>query len=69
MALAFMGFALIIMIDLVPLFRRRSVRGVIAFLFILLPAMALTFLRIKKIEVPSLMKLIGDFMKAWGISY
>ena len=69
MALALLGFALIIVIDLIPLVRRRLTRDVIAFFLILIPAMVLTFFRIKMIEVPSLMLIIGDFMKAWGISY
>lgn len=69
MVLALLGFTLIILADLIPLIRRRSIRGVVAFLLVLIPAMILTILRIKNIEVPSSMLIIGDFMKAWGISY
>lgn len=69
MIAALAAFALVALADLPPLIRRRSTRGVVAFLLVLVPAMILAFLRLQHIEVPSVMLAIGDFMKALGLSY
>lgn len=59
----------VILGDLIPLIRRRSVRGVIALLLVLIPATVMGIMHIRHIEVPSLMLAIDDFMRSWGLSY
>lgn len=59
----------VILGDLIPLIRRRSVRGVIALLLVLIPATIMGIMHIRHIEVPSLMLAIDDFMRSWGLSY
>ncbi len=62
-------FALILLIDLYPIVRRRSWRGAFGFLLLFIPALTLAILQQKNIEVPSLMLALGDLLKSWGISY
>lgn len=69
MAMILIGFTLILLVDLVPLVRRRSWRGTIGFLLFFIPALTLAVLRQKNVEVPSLMLILGDLLKTWGISY
>ncbi len=69
MALILAGFALIALIDLRPLIRRRSGRAVVAFFLLFIPALTLSVLRACKIEVPSVMLLMGDALRALGLSY
>ncbi len=69
MGTVLISFALIILIDLVPIIRKRSWRDILAFLLLLLPALTLAVLRESRIQVPSLLIVLGDMLKAWGISY
>ncbi len=69
MVLILIGFALIALIDLTPLIRRRSGREVTAFLFIFAAALTLALLQVNGVEVPSSMLLLDDALKALGLSY
>ncbi|MEL7621965.1 MAG: hypothetical protein AAGU12_00095 [Clostridiales bacterium] len=69
MAMILIGFALILLLDLLPIVRRRSWRGAIGFFLFFIPALTLAILRQKNVEVPSLMLALGDWLKSWGISY
>jgi hypothetical protein len=63
------GFALLLLIDLAPVIRRRDWRGAIAFLCFFVPGLVLAVLRHNMIDLPSALLLLGDLLKAWGISY
>lgn len=69
MAVVLIGFAAIALKDLIPLVRQRSKRGILAFLLLFLPALALSVLQAAGIEVPSFMALLGSAVKAMGLSY
>jgi hypothetical protein len=69
MALAFAGFILIALIDLVPLIRQREGRGVLAFLLLFIPSLVIAYLLAKNITVPSAMLWLGEVFKALGLSY
>jgi hypothetical protein len=69
MALILIGFALIALIDLTPLIRRRSWRGLAAFLLLFVPALTLAILQVNGIQVPSVMILLWKALKAIGLSY
>ncbi|HWQ74206.1 MAG TPA: hypothetical protein VN441_02710 [Syntrophomonas sp.] len=69
MGLILAGFALIALIDLVPIIRKRSWRGALTFLLFFIPALTLAVLREIRIEVPSVLILLGEALKALGISY
>lgn len=69
MWLILIGFTLIILIDLIPIIRKRSARNTLVFLLLFIPALILAMLQAYKIEVPSIMLLIGDFLKMLGVSY
>ncbi|MPN17919.1 hypothetical protein SDC9_165276 [bioreactor metagenome] len=69
MALILTGFALIALIDLIPLIRQHTKSGIAAFSIIFMTALTLTILQTNKVEVPSVLILLGDALKAWGISY
>jgi len=63
------GFVLIALIDLIPLIRKRSWRGIVALLLLLIPALALSILLMSNIHVPSILVVIGNAIKSIGISY
>lgn len=67
--LLLIGFALIALIDLVPLLRRRSWRAAAAFLFLFAAALTLSVLLVNGVKVPSVLILLGDAVRALGISY
>ncbi len=69
MILILFGFALIVLIDLTPIIRRRSGRAAVAFLLLFAAALVLSVLQANSVEVPSVMLLLGDALKALGLSY
>jgi hypothetical protein len=69
MALMILGFAVIALTDLIPLIRQRSARDIFAFLLIFLMALTLATLQMVRVEVPSIMMLLGNAVKALGLSY
>ncbi len=69
MALMLAGFALIALIDLIPILRRRSGRAAAAFLLLFAAALALSALQTSGVAAPSILHLLGDALKALGISY
>lgn len=69
MVLVLAGFALIALIDLIPLIRRRSGRGAAAFIILFVPALTLAVLLVNGVEVPSMLLLLQDMLKALGLSY
>ncbi|MPM57416.1 hypothetical protein SDC9_104238 [bioreactor metagenome] len=69
MVLILTGFTLIALIDLIPLIRQHAKSGIAAFSIVLITALTLAILQINKVEVPSVLILLGDALKALGISY
>jgi len=69
MALVLIGFALIILIDLIPIFQRRSGRTAIAFLLLFIPALTIAILQTSGVEVPSVLMLIENIVRAMGLNY
>ena len=69
MALILAGFALIALIDLIPLIRRRSGYGIAVFLLIYAAALILAVLNSKKVKVPSIMILLGELLEKLGLRY
>ncbi len=64
-----LGYVLIAIIDFVPLVRKRRKKDVAAWLVMFTLTLSITILMNLKIEVPSALKLIGDGLKAIGLSY
>lgn len=62
-------FALIAWIDLVPLIRRRAGREITVFLFIFTTALTLAMLQGAGVEMPGVMSLLGDLMRAVHLAY
>ena len=69
MALILVGFALIALIDLIPLIRHRSGHGIATFLLIYAAALILAVLESKKVGVPSIMILLGEMLEKLGLRY
>ncbi|MPN44748.1 hypothetical protein SDC9_192313 [bioreactor metagenome] len=69
MELILAGFALIALIDLTPIIRKRAWRCMLVFLLLFIPALTLAILREANVEVPSVMMLARDVFKSLGISY
>lgn len=69
MALILAGFVIIALIDLIPLIRQHAKNGIAAFSIVFITALTLSILQINKVEVPSILILLGDALKALGISY
>ncbi len=69
MALILAGFALIALIDLVPVIRRRSGHTAAAFLLFFVPALALAVLQAQGVELPSAMILLWKALHALGLNY
>jgi hypothetical protein len=69
MALILIGFALIALIDLRPIIQRHSGRGAAAFLLLFTSALALAILQQRGVEVPSIMLVFDEILKALGMSY
>ena len=69
MGLILAGFAVIALVDMVPLVSNHSSRGTLAFLLIFTPALALAVLQVNKVDIPSVLLLLGNLLKMVGISY
>lgn len=69
MALILAGFVIIALIDLIPLIRQHAKNGITAFSIVFITALTLAILQISKVAVPSVLILLGDALKALGISY
>lgn len=69
MFLIYTGFFLIALIDFFPLLKKRKWLGAVAWLFLFLPAVAITVLKSTDIEIPSVLLLLGKAVKAVGLSY
>ncbi|HWQ75002.1 MAG TPA: hypothetical protein VN441_06785 [Syntrophomonas sp.] len=63
------GFALIALIDFLPLIRRRKWRAVAAFACVFAVALALAVLTVLNIEVPSAMSAWEDLIRWLGLGY
>lgn len=63
------GFALIILIDLIPLLHSRSKRTVFAFVVIFTAALGMALLWLFDVQIPSTLVVIGNFLKRIGIGY
>lgn len=62
-------FALIALIELRPLLRRRERRGVCAVLFLFVPALILALLQAGGAETPGVLQLLGKAFGALGLNY
>lgn len=69
MTMILIGFLLIALIDFLPILKRRQKRSAAAFLVLFLPALTLAVLQIMKIEVPSIMLLLGKVIRALELNY
>ncbi len=69
MAWVLMGFALIALMDLVPLIRQRKGRAIAAFLVVFAVALPLAVLQALNIEVPSIMYAWAHFIRWLGLGY
>jgi hypothetical protein len=69
MVMILIGFALIALIDLIPLIERRFGRGVAAFILVFGVALTLSVLEAQDVDVPSIMLLWGDAVRALGLNY
>ena len=69
MALLLMGFALIALMDLTPMIRRRKWRAVAAFLLLFAVAVTLAVLQTLKVKIPSVMFAWGDLIRWLGLAY
>jgi len=63
------GFALIAIIDLLPLLKNRSWIEAIVFLVLFIPALTLALLEYKGIGAPSIMVVLDALLKSIGLSY
>ena len=64
-----LGFVLIAIVDLFPLLRKKKTKDVATWLVLFVLAFSVSVLLLLKVPVPSLMVLIGDGLKAIGLSY
>jgi len=69
MAFVLIGFALIALIDLIPLIRQRKKRAIAAFVGLFVLALTLSVLQVLNIEVFSTLGACGDFLKRIGLAY
>jgi hypothetical protein len=69
MSYVFVLLALALLMDFVPAIRQRSGKKMAVFLIVFLPALALAITEQMQIKVPSLMLVLGDLLKAIGLSY
>lgn len=69
MLILLIGFALIAVIDLVPLIKMKSKNGVPTFLLVFIPTLVLSIMLNLNIQIPSIMIWLGDVLKKVGISY
>ena len=64
-----LGFAVLALIDLVPLIKKRAKVCIAVFCVIFAVALTIAVLNIQNIEVPSVMRLLGQLLKSIGINY
>lgn len=62
-------FVIILLMDLEPMLRKGSAKGLVVFLLIYLPALTLMILWQLKIPVPSVLLILGSAMKSVGLNY
>lgn len=62
-------FVIILLMDLEPMLRKGSAKGLVVFLLIYLPALTLMILWQLKIPVPSVLLMLGSAMKSVGLNY
>ncbi|MEA5059165.1 hypothetical protein SDC9_111126 [bioreactor metagenome] len=63
------GFALVTIIDLVPLVRRRKKGGIAAFAILFCLGLTLSLLQTAGVPIPSILLALGDLFKAAGLNY
>lgn len=69
MGLMLIAFALIMIIDLIPIIKRRLGHDAATFLILFATALTLAVLQVSGIEVSSILLLLGDALKSLGLSY
>jgi len=62
-------FALIALIDLLPLVQRRDKSTIVLFLILFILALTISILQALDVGVPSSMLSLGNFYKELGLSY
>ncbi len=65
----FLGFALIMLIDFLPLAQKHNRKGMIAFLLVFIPALTLAVLLAAGIRVPSTMAAWEVVIRWLGLAY
>jgi len=69
MALVWIAFLLIVLIDLVLLIRRHNRRAVAAFLLLFVSALTLAGIQAAGVEIPGIMILLWKALRTLGLSY
>ncbi len=64
-----LGYVFVAAVDLLPLLRKRKTKDVATWLAVFVLAFSISVLLTLKVPVPSVMALIGDGLKAIGLSY
>ncbi len=62
-------FAAIAFVSLIPIIRERSWAQLAAFIALFIPALTLALLQKFNVTIPSIIKILGDFVKMIGLSY
>jgi hypothetical protein len=63
------SFAVIVLIDFIPIIKARSRRTTVAFLIVFIPALTVSVLIALKVRVPSILLVLDKAFKSIGISY
>ncbi|HWS29768.1 MAG TPA: hypothetical protein VN512_06570 [Clostridia bacterium] len=69
MVLIIAGFTLIALIDLIPLLRKRSPRGVFVFLALFILGLSLAVLQTASVKLPSIMLTLETCIRTLGLGY
>ncbi len=69
LALVVTGFALIVLLDLIPLIRKKDGHGIAAFLLLFSPALVLAVLQAVGVEVPGVTVVLWRILHALGLTY
>jgi hypothetical protein len=69
MALLLAGFALIVLIDFIPLVRHRLKRSMVVFLSLFVLTLTIAILQVSGVEIPSMMSVLSGFVRMLGLGY
>lgn len=63
------GYALIVLLDFLPLVRRKKWRAAAAFICVFLIALTLEVLTVSHVEIPSVLSGLARFVRWLGMGY